>query len=168
MPPKQLITKILGPMVLNFLKSKGITLSMCAAAYYLIPDHAVMSKEELSDNTQLSQKELVLRKAAVVMTVLALKGAVKTTVDLTTLLKSGSKPTIMHAAKLLMAAPAFLTTYKVVHNRIEKGEGSMNIREFGPTKTQAAGAKAAQLAGYGTMGYTFYNALKNMPKPPNH
>lgn len=162
----QQLLKMLGPMTLKWLKGKGITLAMCAAAYYLVPDHAVMSKDELAEHKELSQRELFLRKAAVVVTVLAMKGAIRTTINLGQLVKDGQKPTIMHAAQLMMAAPAFLATYKVIANRIEKGEGSMNIREYGPSKAQALGAKAIQLGGYGTLGFLVDKMLANMPKPP--
>lgn len=111
--------------------SSGITVAMFMAAQFLIPDHAVMSKEELENKTILPKRELALRKAFVVMTALALKGTIRTAIDLGTLISARRKPSLMHTASLLASAPSFLVTYKTIKQRLANGEGTLNFRDTG-------------------------------------
>ena len=49
------------PIVKSLLLSLGVKFGMAVAAYMLIPDSAVMTKSEIKEDVQLSDKELCLR-----------------------------------------------------------------------------------------------------------
>lgn len=167
MDPKTLNTlkTQVWPILKAKLEQQGVTLAAFLAAYFLIPDHAVMSKEEIAEGVELPQRELALRKIAVVTMAGALKSAVGKTIDIGTLLAQGKTPTLRHAASLLIAAPAFFTTYKLLRNRLEKGDGTMNFRDVAPTTGQAFGLAAAKVGGYGAIGYS---AAKQALEAMNH
>lgn len=165
---EQMLANIIGEQVKRFLINKGISLVVCVAAIYLIPDHTVMSKEEIADGVQLSKKELVIRKIFVLVAALAIKGAIRTTIDIGQLISARQKPHLLQVASLIASAPSFLITYKTIKQRIKNGSGTLNFRDLGITKNETRAAGALATAGNVATGALLYktiaDAVKQMPK----
>lgn len=165
---EQMLANIIGEQVKRFLISKGISIVVCLAATYLIPDHAVMSKEEITDGVQPSKKELVIRKIFVLVAALAIKGAIRATIDISQLISARQKPHLLQVASLVASAPSFLITYKTIKQRIMNGSGTLNLRDLGITKNETRAAAALSTAGTAATGALLFkavsDAVKQMPK----
>lgn len=127
-----------------------------------------MSKEEIAEGVQLSKKELIIRKIFVLVAALAIKGAIRTTIDIGQLISARQKPHLLQVASLVASAPSFLITYKTIKQRIQNGSGTLNFRDLGITKNETRAAGALATAGNVATGALLYktiaDAVKQMPK----
>lgn len=123
--------KAVWPLVKSLILGMGINLVAAVAAYILIPDTAVMTKQEIEDKTQLSRQELLIRKSAAIGMVLSLKKSITVTHNaFTTVFKvPGLESKLRATAQMLASAPAFWMSYKILYHRLSTGEASLNIRE---------------------------------------
>lgn len=138
--------KQIWPLIKNMVVGLGISAATAIAAHALIPDSAVMTKEELENNTELSTTELVIRKSAIPLVMTSLFNAPKNIVNISKLFKTpGVESKVRATAALLIHTPGFYTAFKTLKHRYEEGEGTLNIREImpHPSKAALAGAPAA-------------------------
>ena len=142
-------TQAAWPIVKSLLMSIGVKFAMAVAAYTLIPDHAVMTKSEIEENTQLSDKELLIRKSAVLCIAMSLKySATKIPGQLATVFKvPGLESKLRASANLILSTPAFWLSYKTIETRVKNGSGSLNIREIAPEGMPKLVMGAPMLAG---------------------
>lgn len=137
--------KALWPIVKSLILGIGINMAIAVIAYLLIPDTAVMTKQELEEQVQLSQQELLIRKSAAIGMALALKKSITVTANaFTTIFKvPGLESKLRATSQMLASAPAFWMSYKILYHRLTTGEASLNIREIvngGVPKGALAGA----------------------------
>ena len=111
----------------GLLKAVGIGTALAVAASLLIPDHAVMSKQELDDNTELSSVELMMRKSAVPLIVGSLLNAPKNLVSVARLLKApGVETKVRGTARAMASVPGWYAAFRVIQKRIENEEGTLH------------------------------------------
>lgn len=127
------------PLVAPLIKGVGLRFAQSVAAYYLIPDEAVMTKEEIKNGTELSQSELLLRKSAVPVIISTLAGAPSKVVNIGRLVQApGVESKVRAFAAVLKNAPGFYLTYQALAKRIEEKTPTLNIRELSAGKKGGA------------------------------
>ena len=130
----------------GLLKAVGIGTALAVAASLLIPDHAVMSKQELDDNTELSSAELMMRKSAVPLIVGSLLNAPRNLVSVARLLRApGVETKVRATARAMASVPGWYAAFRVIQKRIENEEGTLNPRAIfdNPTHNKVVGAIGA-------------------------
>lgn len=135
--------------VKSILTNIGISFAASVAAYLLIPDTAVMTKQEIEDNVQLASRELLLRKSAVIVIALSLKhAATKLPGQISTIFKvPGVESKLRAAASMLTSAPAFWLSYKTIEARVTSSTPTLNIREIAPQGAPYGALTAATFLG---------------------
>lgn len=148
------------PIVKSLLLSLGVKFGMAVAAYMLIPDSAVMTKSEIKEDVQLSDKELLIRKSTVLAIALALKHSViNLPGQINTVFKvPGVESKLKASANLIMSTPAFWLSYKTIEARIKNGTPTLNIREIAPN-----GMPKAIRIGTPVLAGTLYSYADHMP-----
>ena len=132
------------PTIAPILKSVGISLAEAVAAMYLVPDHAVMTKDEVEKGEELSASELMIRKAAIPIIVSNLAGAPTKITNIGWLVAApGVESKVRAFAQVLKGAPGFFITYKALSKRIEDKYPTLNIRELTPESKSGATALVA-------------------------
>lgn len=109
----------------------GLTFALVAAAMHVIPDEAVMSKDELEKGEALDIKEQAIRKGAIIAIILA---GCKIPSNLNKILQLSKTPGVqsklLALARTLSMTPAFTVAYQLVKRKIESQETTLNIREL--------------------------------------
>ena len=93
--------KAMWPIVKSLILGMGINLAIAVIAYLLIPDAAVMTKQELEEKVQLSQQELLMRKSAAIGMALALKKSITVTANAFTTIFNDASPVVNLWYKIL-------------------------------------------------------------------
>lgn len=138
------------PTIAPILKGVGISMAEAVAATYLVPDHAVMTKDEVEKGVTLSTAELMIRKAAIPIIVRNLAGAPTKIVNIGRLVAApGVESKARAFAQILKSTPGFFITYKALAKRIEDKYPTLSIRELSPkTKNQATALATAKYSGH--------------------
>lgn len=165
---QQLVNRIrlVWPFLKTVLLKAGITFSMVVAAVHLIPDTAVMSKDEIENKTVLPEKELYLRKAVIpgiIMTGCAIPKNIKYVFTMSR--NPGIQSKLLAFSRILVMTPAFLLAYNILKRRLDQQEPTLNIRELTKDspispKAQAAISTAGLALHGGTIGVSA--ALQDM------
>lgn len=120
----------------------GCTFAAFAAAQVMVPDHAVMTKQELNDNVELSKTELAIRKAAVILIIHTLINLPQTTINIGKLFTTpGLESKLRATAQLLKSAPGFYMAYTAMVKKYKGEDLSLSIRDYtdnAPKKTLGA------------------------------
>ena len=134
------IYRMLKPQLVGL----GITFATAAASYFIVPDAAVKTKQEIDEGTELSKPELMLRKVAVMMIVNSVKDTMVNALNIASLLRApGVESKVRASAALLSATPSLYTAFKILKRKLEGQEPSLNVRELlSPTEMKYMGAAA--------------------------
>lgn len=142
----KLIQKVIAawPTIAPILKSVGISMAEVVAAMYLVPDYAVMTKDEVEKGEELSASELMIRKSAIPIIVSNLAGAPTKIINIGRLVAApGVESKVRAFAQVLNGAPGFFIAYKALSKRIEDKYPTLNIRELTPESKSGATALVA-------------------------
>lgn len=132
------------PTIAPILKSAGISMAEVVAAMYLVPDHAVMTKDEVEKGVELPASELMIRKSAIPIIISNLAGAPTKITNIGRLAAApGVESKVRAFAQVLKGAPEFFITYKALSKRIEDKYPTLNIRELTPKNKSVATALVA-------------------------
>lgn len=130
----------------GLLKAVGVGTAMAIAASLLIPDHAVMTKEELDEGTKLSNAELMMRKSAIPVIVGSLLNAPKNLISVARLVRApGVETKVRAAAKAFASIPGWYAAFRVIQKRIENEEATLNPKVIfdNPTHNKIIGTITA-------------------------
>lgn len=150
--------KMTWPLVKGPLASIGISFVIATAACHLIPDQAVMSKEEIENKQKLEPRELLIRKAAIPAIIYAgckLPGNIMKAFQMSR--NPGILPKLLALAKTLSLTPSFMMAYGIIKHKIEMQEPTLNVREIlkeAPItpKTMATMGTLGTISQYGIAG----------------
>ena len=124
----------------------GIGFAAAAASYYIVPDSAVKTKQEIDEGTELSKQELMLRKVAVMLIVNSVKDTMVNAINIASLLRvPGVESKIRATAALLSATPSLYIAYKVLMRKFSSQEATLNVRELVTPKEMKTLAMASVL-----------------------
>ena len=148
----------------------GITFATAAASYFIVPDAAVKTKQEIDEGTELSKPELMLRKVAVMMIVNSVKDTMLNALNISSLLRTpGVESKVRASAALLSATPSLYVAFKILKRKLEGQEPSLNVRDLlstGEMKAMGAAAMAGKVLDGGTSSFLLAEKLDKAGKLP--